>query len=291
MTFSVMITTRNRADDLAVTLRALDNLNPRPDELIITLDGCTDNSREVVAAQWPTARVFENYPGRGSIPARDTMLRAASSDLVLSLDDDSHPIVADFISKIPQHFARDERLAVLWFPQRSEEFPESLHQTDFGPDVFTGSYVSSGAVIRRSAYLATSGYARIMEHIYEEPDFSLQCIAKGWRVRLHTELVIRHHYSGVNRNELRIHHRHARNEAWSVLLRCPSPWWPFVLLRRAIGQLCYAAKRGPRWLVREPIWWWAAMRGAHCIWRQRTPVAWSVYRRWRTRLRTPETII
>lgn len=290
MTFSVMITTRNRATDLAVTLRSLAALAPPPGEVLITLDGCTDNSRDVVAAHWPAARVFENHPGKGSIPARDHMLRFATSDLVLSLDDDSYPIDRDFFAKAISLFATDSKLAVLWFPQRSEEFPVSVNQSDFGPDLLTGSYSSSGAVIRRSAYLALPGYATDFGHAYEEPDFTLQCLSAGWHVRFHTGLLIRHHYSGVNRNELRTHQLHARNEAWSVLIRCPFPWWPFVLLRRAAGQFAYACKRGPRWFFHEPFWWWAALLGVTRTWRDRRPVDWSAYRRWRQLIRRPEPL-
>jgi GT2 family glycosyltransferase len=290
MTSSVIITTKNRSGELANTLQALRKLHTSPKEFLITLDRCTDDSREVVTSLWPSAKVSVNNPGKGSIPARDNMLRAASGELVLSLDDDSYPLDRDFFSKAAALFDADPKLAVLWFPQRSEEFPDSLDQSDFGPDQLTGSYSSSGAIIRRAAYLALPGYATDFGHAYEEPDFALQCLAAGWSVRQHTGLLIRHHYSGVNRNELRTHHLHARNEAWSVLLRCPSPWWPFVLLRRALGQLLYAAKRGPRWLVREPLWWWTALVGASAIWRQRAPVAWSAYRRWRQLLRRPEPL-
>ena len=36
-------------------------------------------------------------------------------------------------------------------------------------------------------------------------------------------ITIRHHYSGQARDEIRIHHRHARNELWSTVMRCPFP--------------------------------------------------------------------
>lgn len=287
MTISVMITTRNRADDLAVTLKALTRLRPQPDEVLVTLDGCTDLSRQVVETLWPDAKVIENRAGLGSIPARDHMLREAKSDLVLSLDDDSYPLDEDFLARAALFFEQDSSLAVLWFPQRSEEFPASLAQADFGSDQRTGSYPSSGALIRRSTYLALPGYCTAFGHAYEEPDYSLQCIAAGQYVRLHTGLLIRHHYSGTNRNEVRIHHQHSRNECWSVLMRCPWPTLPFVLLRRAAGQFLYACRRGPRWIVREPLWWAQAIRGAPRIMTGRSPLPYDGYRRWRALIRRP----
>jgi hypothetical protein len=84
----------------------------------------------------------------------------------------------------------------------------------------------------------------------------------------------------VGRNELAIHHRHARNECWSVLMRCPFPWMPFVLLGKALSQARYASTRGWYWLRQEPVWWWQAMAGIPKAWRQRQPVRWESYRLW-----------
>lgn len=290
MTVSVIITTRNRQLDLAATLLALRKLDPPPEEILVCLDGCTDGTAGMLQRDHPAVRILTNPTSLGSIPSRHRLIREARSDLVLSLDDDSHPVQTHFLQTCTALFGEDKKLAVAWFPQRSEEFPESLQRTHFGPDCLTGSYVSSGAMLRRSAYLLLPGYAFIFGHAYEEPDYALQCIAAGWKVRQHTGLTIRHHYSPTNRNEQRIHHLHSRNECWSVLMRCPWPWWPLVALKRAGGQFGYACRRGPRWVLTEPVWWLRALRGAPGAWSRRQPVSWPNYRRWRRLLRRPEPV-
>lgn len=287
MRTSVIITSRNRCDDLRRTLRVLRRLNPLPHEVLVTLDGCNDNSAGMIAAEFPSVRLFDNPVGVGSVPARDHLMREATGDLVLSLDDDSYPQAADFVARASRFFAEDEQLAVLWFPQRSEEFPASLTQTDFGPDCWTASYSSSGAVLRRATFLALGGYATLFGHAYEEPDYALRCHAAGHRVRFHTGLLVRHHYSGVNRNEIRTHHLHSRNEAWSVLMRCPAPWWPLVLMGKLAGQLRYAFRRGPEWVRREPRWWIECGRGCRRAWARRTPIAVRSYRDWLRLSRQP----
>jgi GT2 family glycosyltransferase len=290
MPVSIIITTRNRADDLARTLDALARLQPPPAEILVTLDGCTDGSADLLRSRFPHVRVRENHPGQGSIPARDAMLRAAAHDLVLSLDDDSHPVETDFLARAAALFAADPALAVATFPQRTDEFPDSLHAREFGPDRRVGSYTSSGAMLRRSAYLASGGYPAFFSHAYEEPDYALQCLAAGRGVRFHAGLTIRHHYSGANRHERRTHQLHARNEQWSIWLRCPSPWWPLVSLRRLLGQAAFAARRGPGWLAREPQWWLQAARGFPRAWRGRAPVSARAYRAWLHLLRHPEPL-
>lgn len=289
MTITATITTHNRAADLAVTLAALARLDPPVDEAIVTLDGCTDGSSALLRSRFPDVHVIENPRPAGSVPSRDRMLRVATSELVLSLDDDSYPVERDFFARAAALFS-NPRLAIATFPQRSDEFPATLDQADFGRDHMVGSYPNSGAMLRRSTYLSLPGYPPFFRHAFEEPDYALQCIAAGWEVRLHSKLTIRHHYSGQNRNERRTHHQHARNELWSVLLRCPAPWWPFVLSRRLAGQFLYACRRGPEWAVREPVWWWAAAKGARNTWRHRQPVSWPAYKRWRRMVRSPEPL-
>src|SRR5205085_25122 len=138
-----------------------------PDEILVTLDGCTDDSADMLRTRFPQVKVRENPVARGSVPSRDAMLRAATGDLVLSLDDDSYPVERDFLARVTRLFAGDPALALVCFPQRSDEFPTSLSQSGFGPDRRVGSYASSGAVLRRSTYLALPGYVNAFSHGYE----------------------------------------------------------------------------------------------------------------------------
>jgi GT2 family glycosyltransferase len=260
LTCAIVITTRNRLADLRHTLDVLGRLDPPADEIVVCADGCTDGTAEFVRSQ-PDVRLIVNDSGRGSIASRDAMIRQISSDIILSFDDDSQPIEGDFIKRVRGLFEGNPRLAVAAFPQLSDEFPDSLTREDFGPSFFIGSYASSSAAIRRAAYIEVGGYAPLFYHVYEEPDFALRCTAAGWQVKCETSLHVRHHYSGLQRNEMRVHHYQARNELWSVAMRCPSPYIFVVGLFRFARQLNYARKRGLSWLVQEPRWWMSFVTG------------------------------
>jgi GT2 family glycosyltransferase len=171
-------------------------------------------------------------------------------------------------------------LAVLHFPQRSDEYPESLSQTEFGAETLTRSFANSGAVLRRSTYLQLPGFEPRFFHMYEEPDYALQCVAAGYDVLFSPVISIRHHYSGQARDEIRVHHRHARNELWSSLMRCPFPFAPAMVAWRVFSQCRYACKRGWAWVIREPAWWWQALAGVPYCLRKRKPVSWAGYKRW-----------
>jgi GT2 family glycosyltransferase len=280
MSVSVMITTRNRIRELRRTWRALQQLTPAPLEVLITTDGCTEDVVKAVREELPTARVFVNEVGLGSVASRDRMIRAARGDLVLALDDDSYPEQLDCIGRIVPTFEQHPNLAVLHFPQRTDEYPETLAKTDFGPERLTRTFPNSGAVLRRSTYLQLPGFESPFFHAYEEPDYALQCVAAGYDVLFSPIITIRHHYSGETRDEIRIHHRHARNELWSTVLRCPFPFAVGIAGWRVLSQFRYACKRGGSWVVREPLWWWQALAGIPYCLRKRRPVSWASYNRW-----------
>jgi GT2 family glycosyltransferase len=273
----VCITTHNRRDELERTLAQLRRLDPPPDEILVCADGCRDGTVEFVRSQHPAVRLIVHEKAQGSIP----------SELFLSIDDDSYPIEIDFIARVREFFTARPRLAIASFPQRTDEFPETLNATDFGPSCFVGSYANSGAVLRRSAFEELGGYPDFFFHAYEEPDLALRCVVAGWQVRHETSLTIRHHFTGTQRNEMRTHQRHARNEFWSVFMRCPFPQCVGVAMFRVVRQLGYAWKRGFDWVLHEPKWWLAALGGLGQCFSERRALPWARYRAWMEMVRTP----
>ncbi len=280
MTCSVMITTRNRAPDLRRTCQIVSRLNPAPFEILITADGCTDDTAEVVKTELPKAKLIVNESGKGSVVSRDHMMREAQGDLVLALDDDSYPEERDCLRTLSDLFSKNARVAIATFPQRTDEYPNTLARNDFGPDRLVRSFANSGACLRVSTYRSLPGFEPMFFHMYEEPDYALQCIANGWDVLYFPRIVIRHHYTGKERSELRNHHRHARNEMWSALMRCPFPFAVAIATWRISSQFGYACKRGWSWIIREPLWWLEAATGLPAALRKRRPISWSGYKRW-----------
>jgi len=275
-----MITTRHRIEDLRRTCRVLLQLNPAPLEVLITMDGCTPDMLKTVKAEFPEARLSANKVGLGSVASRDRMMRQAQGDLVLALDDDSYPEQLDCIARIMPMFEQRPKLAVLHFPQRTDEYPDTLARTNFGWEHLMRSFANSGAVLRRSTYLQLPGFEARFFHMYEEPDYGLQCVAAGYDVLFSPVITIRHHYSKHARNEIDVHHRHARNEFWSTLMRCPFPFVLGILAWRVFSQFRYACKRGVGWVIREPAWWLQALAGIPYCLRKRSPVTLAGYKRW-----------
>src|SRR5205814_9680525 len=99
------------------------------------------------------------------------------------------------------------------------------------------------------------------QHMYEEPDYALQCYAQGFGVWFEPTLRVRHHLTSQRRRPLLHHQTNARNELWSVLLRCPFVWLPFVITYRVCRQFVFAITQGMSWVIREPLWWIEALGG------------------------------
>lgn len=280
LTVAVMITTHNRVELLQETCNIVDALQPPVDEVLICADGCTDNTVEMIQTQFPHYRLWINQPGKGSVASRDLLMREATADLVLALDDDSYPLQMDIVERVRSLFSQRPNLAIASFPQRTEEYPDSLTTDDFGRPFFCGSFASAAACFRRSTYQELDGFLTPFFHMYEEPDYALQCLAAGYEVWHETSIEIRHLWTGISRNEIRNHHRHARNEQWSLWRRCPFPYVLLLSLYRMVRQGQYAMSRGWRWVVREPLWWWAMVQGLPGMMSDRHPIPWTIYRAW-----------
>ena len=282
---AVCIATHNRREDLARTLQALAKLAPAPDEILIAADGCTDGTADFVRQDFPQICLLIHERALGSIPSRNELAAACTSDIFLSLDDDSYPLELDAVIRLRALFAAHPRLAVASLPQRTDEHPATLTAASFGEPHAVGSFANSAAAIRTAAFREVGAYPGWFFHAYEEPDFALRCLAAGWEVRFETALTIRHHFTTAQRNEIRTHQRHARNELWSVLLRCPAPQLFAVAAFRATRQFGYAWHRGFVWVMREPQWWLAFFRGIPRCLAERKPLPWPDYLAWMQLLR------
>jgi GT2 family glycosyltransferase len=136
------------------------------------------------------------------------------------------------------------------------------------------TFVGAGHAIRRAAWDAAGGYDDALFFCWEEYDFCLRAIARGWRVRYQGDLVIRHKVSPE------------RRFAWSA-----TRWFYFVRNRLYIelksgaslpglgarigGYLVKGARNGLAWqtLCAVP----AAVRMARAVRAQRLPPAARAY--------------
>ncbi len=90
-TLTVFASTYNRAANLDAVVEAVAQQSRQPDEFLITDDGSTDGSWEVLtawAAKYPLLTLIRNQPNRGAIYSYRQLLERATGDFFLSTASD-----------------------------------------------------------------------------------------------------------------------------------------------------------------------------------------------------------
>jgi len=102
--FSVVVPTFNRAATLRQTLAALTTQDYADYEIIVVDDGSTDNTREMIAGEFPRA-CYLRQENRGPAAARNRGIERARGEIVAFTDDDCLP-PRDWLARLADGYAR-----------------------------------------------------------------------------------------------------------------------------------------------------------------------------------------
>lgn len=244
---SVLIPTRNNADELLLCLQSLRGLKYPKErlQLLVFDNGSTDETAERMreayrrfqAEGWGHLALERSPRNLGAFGGRAEALRALDSraEFVLSLDDDVElaPDALTFLvsamddpdagvvgARIVYHDA-PERVASgagyfnRWLGSYSERIPTIQTACDF--------VTSCGCLIRRAALQTVGGFDRDYFTSHGDVDICLKIRARGYKVLYEPAAVIRHKVArGGTRTPERIYYVY-RNKL--LLLRKHLPWW------------------------------------------------------------------
>jgi GT2 family glycosyltransferase len=225
---SVVIATRNRANELLGTLARLRALPERP-SIVVVDNGSTDGTAELVRANHPDVRVVGLRRNQGGA-ARTVGARLVDSPYVAFSDDDSwwapgalrraaelldqHPRLAVLAARVL--VGPDRRLDPVCEEMAHSPLPPAADLP--GPSVL--GFVACGAVVRRAAFLEVGGFDIRLGVGGEEELLAVDLAASGWGLAYVDEVVAHHHPSPVRdpsgRRRIQV-----RNALWSAWLRHP----------------------------------------------------------------------
>lgn len=200
-TFSILIATKNRKDDLAVTLNKINYLLETDDvECVIIDDGSTDGTFEKVKADFPGVKIYRNEISKGYLYCRNKMLNETKAEFAISLDDDAHFVTENPLQLIQNHFVENKNcgliaLRIFW----GLEEPVQINSTEKAQRV--KGFVGCGHVWRISAWKDTPDYPEWFEFYGEEDFSSMQLFKKNWEVHYFPAVLVNHRVSIKSRKK------------------------------------------------------------------------------------------
>jgi glycosyltransferase involved in cell wall biosynthesis len=215
--FSILITTKNRLDDLQITLQKIAHLLNREDvECTIYDDASTDNTSEFLQENYPTIQLYKNTKSKGLIHNRNYLLNHCKGNYAISLDDDSNFLTDNCLETIESHFKSNENCGVIacrvfW----GIEEPTSFHTNQIVERV--NGFVGCGHVWNLKAWRTIPNYPE-WYFFYGEEDFAgFQLLKKGLEIHYIPEILV-HHRVNVsarkNDKDYQIRRRRSLRSAW-----------------------------------------------------------------------------
>lgn len=114
--FTILITTKNRLEDLGFTLTKIACLLKREDvSCVLCDDGSTDGTSDFIKANYPDIHLIRNEKSKGLIYSRNKLLSLVRTDYAISIDDDLHFITENPLELIEDYFNTHPQCGLIGF--------------------------------------------------------------------------------------------------------------------------------------------------------------------------------
>ena len=209
---SVVITTHERRDRLDPLLDRL-LADPGAAEVVVVADGCTDGTDELLrarAATDPRVRPVLLHPNVGQPRARAAGVRAATHEVVLSLDDDVLPDPGLASGHAARHARGDVDLVLGYMPtacprprrpgqyateEYAEHYEQAVERWEAAPErVLDGLWGGNLSVLRAAYLAAVDGYDFPLGY-HEDAELGLRLRERGCRATFDRSLRAVHQHS------------------------------------------------------------------------------------------------
>lgn len=237
---SVVMCTRNRADQLAVCLDHFAAVQSSVPWELVVLDNGSDDATPEILRRFAQSRSFAvkilTDPTRGLGRARNAAWQASSGDIVAFTDDDCY-VAADYIEAIARAFALNERVGyvggrILLHDKNDAPvtIEESTEEQFFPPYTLlrTGSFQGANMIVRRCALEAIAGFDESFGYGTPFPASDIEAITRvsfsGWAGLYDPRIVVRHHHMRKPADIPELHRRYARGRGayWAKFLLIPA---------------------------------------------------------------------
>jgi len=254
--FAIHISTKNRVDDLLLTLGKIAPMLGNNLECVVYDDGSTDGTSEAVQANFPRVTLKRNPESRGYIFCRNAMLNETTADYAISLDDDAHFLSENPTEIILNYFDQNPKCGLVAFrifwgkqPPAKIETTETSHRVK--------GFVGCGHVWRMAAWRSIPPYPEWFEFYGEEQFAALQLFKTGWEVHYLPQILVHHRVDMEARKTMPgfalRYRRNLRND-WHL-------FWLFYPMKKIPGRIGYSlAMQGKKVLAGQFKVVWPVVR-------------------------------
>jgi glycosyltransferase involved in cell wall biosynthesis len=287
MQLSLVICTRNRASQLAESLRSLTRLQySAPWELVIVDNGSNDETQDVIKSfreSFLLKTVVEPQTGLGRAHNRGWTM--SQGDIVAFTDDDCYP-ADDFLDSVVRCFEEDPRLGFIGgriLLHDPEDYRITIQEKASRHDLRPGDFLPTGLIhganfaCRRTALQSADGFDERFGpgalFNCEEVDVMARMLAGGWVGAYDPRPLVYHHHRRRTEVEAsRLHRQYDRGRGayyskcmLNPKLRNTYLWnWCKAIRRQSLGTTARELAAAAEFLVRSAA---AQLNRAPAAWR------------------------
>ncbi len=236
---TISILTYKRHQHLRRALESALRYTDQVAEIIVVDNAAEPELKALMAAEYPDVRYIAAESNAGC-EGRNIGLRAATTPIVITIDDDVELSSANCIAEVEAAFSRDPQLACLNFTvtgidgkvlERDWCHPRPISHAS---REFETHFILEGAsALSREKVLEVGGYPAEFFLGHEGGDLGYRLIGKGYRV-VHTPRVSTTHYAAMeHRPDWRVYYYYTRNGIWVAYRSFP----PVMATTRVIAYL------------------------------------------------------
>ena len=219
--FSILITTKNRLEDLKFTLQKINHLLEREDvECLICDDGSTDGTSNFIETNYKSIQLIKNTKSKGLIHSRNRLLNLTKATYAITLDDDAHIVSQNPLETIEHYFETNKKCAVMalrifW----GKLLPDNLNHTLANMRV--KGFVGCGHVWRMDAWRTIPNYPDWFVFYGEEDFAAFQLFKTNWEVHYNPDILVHHRVDIKSRkkdNDYQLRLRRSLRSGWYLYL-------------------------------------------------------------------------
>lgn len=199
--FSILIVTKNRAEELAFTVNKINKLfDVTMHEVLVFIDGC--EATELIKENFSWVKWFGVSKSIGASPARNMLYKNAVGTILIGLDDDAHPISNNFIEKCSTLFHDNPKLGIIAFQEVRGVFSSDSVALEQAEKEFiqfqTNDFVGCGFAIKNEVYKKTQGFPLWIDIYGEETCVAYEVLDADFEILYDNSIIVNHR---VNKEE------------------------------------------------------------------------------------------